>query len=43
VVRYSRPKTLRERLGFSDMPKGVDVKTLEKHLTPRMMMLWQGR
>ena len=43
VVRYAPSKTLRERLGFSDLPKGVDVKALEKHLIPRMMMLWQGR
>ena len=43
VVQYSRRKTFREQMGFSDMPKGIDTAVLQQFLSPQIMMLWQGQ
>lgn len=44
VVSYSKPKTFKERLGFSDTPAViVNPEIVEKFLTPRIMLLWTGQ
>lgn len=43
VVQYSQRRTLRERMGFSDVSTGINAEVVERYLTPQPMLLWQGR
>ncbi|MDY6913073.1 MAG: S49 family peptidase, partial [Planctomycetota bacterium] len=42
TVRYVRAKTLREHMGFSSLPAGLDVKLFDRMMTPRIMMVWKA-
>ena len=43
VVRYAQPRSLRERMGFSDITSGIDVQQVRELLSPRPMLLWMGQ